>query len=83
MDKIAVRDYQPTDDEIIRARLRTLGVQEYRFIFEHGWSSRCLISSVIRILTSLDQGRSVGQEWRLYDVGGARSSVSLTHRVIS
>ncbi|KAF8900438.1 guanine nucleotide binding protein, alpha subunit [Gymnopilus junonius] len=53
-DRIANRDYQPTDDDVIRARLRTLGVQEYKFIFDHG--------------------RTMGQEWRLYDVGGTRSS---------
>lgn len=35
-ERIANRDYQPTDDDVIRARLRTLGVQEYRFIFDHG-----------------------------------------------
>ena len=35
-ERIAVSDYQPTDDDIIRARLRTLGVQEYRFTFEKG-----------------------------------------------
>ncbi|KAJ3866194.1 guanine nucleotide binding protein, alpha subunit [Lentinula novae-zelandiae] len=54
VDRIAVSNYEPTDDDVIRARLRTLGVQEYRFIFEHG--------------------RTAGQEWRLYDVGGTRSS---------
>ncbi|KAK0193114.1 guanine nucleotide binding protein, alpha subunit [Armillaria mellea] len=53
-ERIAVRNYQPTDDDIIRARLRTLGVQEYNFIF--------------------DQGRIVGQEWRIYDVGGTQCS---------
>ncbi|KAG2005659.1 heterotrimeric G protein alpha subunit [Coprinopsis cinerea AmutBmut pab1-1] len=53
-DRIASRFYQPTDDDVIRARLRTLGVQEYKYIFDHG--------------------RTVGQEWRLYDVGGTRSS---------
>ncbi|KAJ7573988.1 guanine nucleotide binding protein, alpha subunit [Mycena floridula] len=53
-ERIAVRNYVPSDDDIIRARLRTLGVQEHSFIFEHG--------------------RTVGQEWRLYDVGGTRSS---------
>ncbi|TFK29138.1 G-alpha-domain-containing protein [Coprinopsis marcescibilis] len=53
-DRIASRFYQPTDDDVIRARLRTLGVQEYKFIFDHG--------------------KTVGQEWRLYDVGGTRSS---------
>lgn len=35
-ERIAVRNYQPTDDDVIRARLRTLGVQEYKFLFEHG-----------------------------------------------
>lgn len=35
-ERITVRNYQPTDDDVIRARLRTLGVQEYRFIFDHG-----------------------------------------------
>ncbi|KAF8900607.1 guanine nucleotide binding protein, alpha subunit [Mucidula mucida] len=54
VERIAVPDYTPTDDDIIRSRLRTLGVQEYRFVFDHG--------------------RTVGQEWRLYDVGGTRSS---------
>ncbi|KAF8816932.1 G-alpha-domain-containing protein [Phlegmacium glaucopus] len=53
-DRIARRDYQPTDDDVIRARLRTLGIQEYKFIFDHG--------------------RAMGQEWRLYDVGGTRST---------
>ncbi|KIK66216.1 hypothetical protein GYMLUDRAFT_928059 [Collybiopsis luxurians FD-317 M1] len=54
VERIAVSNYEPTDDDVIRARLRTLGVQEYKFIFEHG--------------------RTAGQEWRLYDVGGTRSS---------
>lgn len=35
-ERIASVNYQPTDDDVIRARLRTLGVQEYRFIFDHG-----------------------------------------------
>ncbi|KAL0576691.1 hypothetical protein V5O48_005290 [Marasmius crinis-equi] len=36
IDRIAVSDYKPIDDDIIRARLRTLGVQEYRLLFDHG-----------------------------------------------
>lgn len=36
IDRIAVRDYEPSDDDIVRARLRTMGVQEYRFMFERG-----------------------------------------------
>ncbi|KAJ6539923.1 guanine nucleotide binding protein, alpha subunit [Mycena sp. CBHHK59/15] len=54
IDRIARTDYQITDDDIIRARLRTVGVQEYRVTFEHG--------------------HSAGSEWRMYDVGGTRSS---------
>ncbi|EGO03015.1 hypothetical protein SERLA73DRAFT_84941 [Serpula lacrymans var. lacrymans S7.3] len=36
VERIASRDYQPTDNDIIRARLRTVGVQEHRFLFEEG-----------------------------------------------
>ncbi len=32
--RIANLDYIPSDDDIIRARLRTMGVQEYSFMFE-------------------------------------------------
>ncbi|KAM6493116.1 Guanine nucleotide binding protein (G-protein), alpha subunit [Amanita muscaria] len=53
-ERIASWNYQPTDDDVIRARLRTLGVQEHQFVFDHG--------------------RAVGQEWRMYDVGGTRNS---------
>jgi len=34
--RIGRRDYEPSDDDVIRARLRTLGVQEYRFYVEQG-----------------------------------------------
>jgi len=34
--RIATPDYQPTDNDVVRARLRTLGVQEHRFVFEQG-----------------------------------------------
>ncbi|KAJ7211163.1 guanine nucleotide binding protein, alpha subunit [Mycena pura] len=39
VDRIARQDYQITDDDIIRARLRTVGVQEYRVTFENGHSA--------------------------------------------
>ena len=35
-ERIASWNYQPTDDDVIRARLRTLGVQEYKFVLSHG-----------------------------------------------
>ncbi|KAJ8507502.1 hypothetical protein ONZ45_g10126 [Pleurotus djamor] len=44
VDRVAVRSYQPTDDDVVRARLRTLGVQEYKFVFDHGAFSRSAIS---------------------------------------
>ncbi|KAJ3537598.1 hypothetical protein NM688_g6657 [Phlebia brevispora] len=36
VDRIACRDYTPSDDDVVRARLRTLGVQEHRIYFETG-----------------------------------------------
>ncbi|KAI0296788.1 guanine nucleotide binding protein, alpha subunit [Multifurca ochricompacta] len=40
IERIAARDYEPSDNDVIRARLRTLGVQEYSFWVEqagHEW----------------------------------------------
>ncbi|KAJ3494191.1 hypothetical protein NLJ89_g10859 [Agrocybe chaxingu] len=34
IDRIASLDYEPTDQDIVRARLRTTGVQEYRFTLD-------------------------------------------------
>ena len=36
IDRIATKNYRPSDDDVVRARLRTLGVQEHRFVFEEG-----------------------------------------------
>ncbi|OCH86407.1 P-loop containing nucleoside triphosphate hydrolase protein [Obba rivulosa] len=36
---IAVRGYEPSDDHVVRARLRTLGVQEHHLVFETETSS--------------------------------------------
>ncbi len=33
--RLAARDYEPTDDDIVRARLRTVGVQEYKIVMEN------------------------------------------------
>ena len=40
IERIARRDYKPSDDDVVRARLRTLGVQEYSFYVEEGALSR-------------------------------------------
>jgi hypothetical protein len=34
--RIAARNYEPSDDDVLRARLRTIGVQEYKFTIEKG-----------------------------------------------
>ncbi|KAI6118195.1 guanine nucleotide binding protein, alpha subunit [Pisolithus sp. B1] len=31
IDRIVSRDYEPSDDDVVRARLRSVGVQEYKF----------------------------------------------------
>lgn len=36
IDRIASRDYEPSDDDVVRARLRTLGVQEHKIKFASG-----------------------------------------------
>ncbi|KAG8835666.1 hypothetical protein FRC17_001855 [Serendipita sp. 399] len=56
ISRIAKADYMPTDDDILRARLRTVGVQEHKI--------------------SLESGPEKGQDWYIYDVGGARSQRS-------
>ncbi|EIN08754.1 G-alpha-domain-containing protein [Punctularia strigosozonata HHB-11173 SS5] len=58
LDRIAQRDYEPSDDDVLRARLRTTGVQEHRLAFEEGG-----------FLAS-----SIAPEWVIYDVGGCRTS---------
>jgi guanine nucleotide-binding protein alpha-1 subunit len=74
----------PTDNDVVRARLRTVGVQEHRFVFEQGMSllffpfslTHYQIRGLTGITTRFDPGRASGTEWILYDVGGHRSSVS-------
>ncbi|KAF9461031.1 G-protein alpha subunit [Collybia nuda] len=63
LDRVATRNYEPSDDDIVRARLRTLGVQEYRIQFDATSGPKFLgVGSA--------EG---GNEWILYDVGGART----------
>ncbi|KAK7038824.1 hypothetical protein VNI00_010454 [Paramarasmius palmivorus] len=57
IDRIATAHYEPSDDDIVRARLRTVGVQEYRITFSS--SSRSLAQPL--------------NEWIFYDVGGSRT----------
>ncbi|GLB39465.1 putative G protein alpha subunit [Lyophyllum shimeji] len=63
LDRIATRTYEPSDDDIVRARLRTLGVQEYKIQFEQNSS----------FLGNVGLGGDFGRDWILYDVGGSRT----------
>lgn len=50
LDRITAPRYMPTDDDILRARIKTIGVSEHIFPVDKS-----------------------GVEWRLYDVGGAKT----------
>ncbi|KAK0448767.1 uncharacterized protein ARMOST_00355 [Armillaria ostoyae] len=57
LDRIAISSYTPSDDDVLRARLRTMGVQEWRIPFP----------------PAPGQHPTFSQPWALYDVGGART----------
>jgi len=76
VDRIADRNYLPTDDDIIRARLRTMGVQEYKFTVDYGGLRLHLLHLHLLPLW-MCPGKELGREWLMYDVGGTRSSVSV------
>jgi guanine nucleotide-binding protein subunit alpha len=44
VSRIAARNYEPSDDDVLRARLRTVGVQEYKFKIEKGSETFCFNS---------------------------------------
>lgn len=39
MDRLLERDYEPSDKDVVKARLRTVGVQEYHFSIPRGMYS--------------------------------------------
>ncbi|KAF8070369.1 G-protein alpha subunit-domain-containing protein [Lyophyllum atratum] len=55
LERVTSLKYMPTDDDILRARLKTIGVSEHRF--------------------TLKAGNMMSHDWRVFDVGGARSLV--------
>lgn len=58
LGRIASRRYEPSDDDVIRARLRTFGVQEYKLKIEGGIAGAT---------------NEAGRDWYIYDVGGSRT----------
>ena len=73
IDRVVGRDYEPSDQDVIKARLRTVGVQEYHLSIPGGE----LLSPVPFRLTNFLPG-TVHNDWVLYDVGGSRASVRPT-----
>lgn len=63
VDRIAARGYVPSDDDVVRARLRTLGVQEYRICVDPPSGMLSLGNAI----------GGVANDWLLYDVGGSRT----------
>jgi guanine nucleotide-binding protein subunit alpha len=86
LDRIATHSYEPSDDDILRARLRTLGVQEHRlhlddansdFVTKRAYSCcRPIVDKFYFLL--LPVGMEYGREWIMYDVGGARTTVRVS-----
>ncbi|KAF9064323.1 G-protein alpha subunit [Rhodocollybia butyracea] len=59
IERIASVSYIPSDDDVVRSRLRTLGVQEYRIFIES--------------TNALNLNARPRREWVIYDVGGSRT----------
>lgn len=90
ISRITKLRYEPTSDDVVKARLRTMGVQEYKFIAEkvekenlaagllnYGSSGHRKSTQQDNIKRSGPFGLEPGREWIIYDVGGARSNVCL------
>ncbi|EJD54322.1 guanine nucleotide binding protein, alpha subunit [Auricularia subglabra TFB-10046 SS5] len=56
IDRIAATNYVPSEDDVLKARLKTLGVVEHTFTVD-----------------TSQVGLNRGIDWKIYDVGGARS----------
>ncbi|KAG6818988.1 hypothetical protein H0H93_016608 [Arthromyces matolae] len=80
LERIARRDYVVSDDDIVRARLRTVGIQEHQLKFQYGPfdNPKSLIYFDIysRISSHISPpgNNPSGWEWRIFDVGGCRTS---------
>ena len=80
VDRIASRTYNPSSDDVVRARLRTLGVQEYRIKVDphadpnappSNGKSQSTRGALMKNMTS--HLLNFGNDWLLYDVGGSRT----------
>ncbi|KAI0058576.1 G-alpha-domain-containing protein [Artomyces pyxidatus] len=70
IDRITTRGYVPSDSDVVRARLRTVGVTEHRLMFE---KDRARGSSTDEHPLTR-RSREAKREWIIYDVGGCRTN---------
>ena len=76
IDRITSRSYSPTDRDIVRTRLRTIGVQEHHLALERDTAP--LPEDKDRRKSKEGSAWSKeNREWVIYDVGGSRTSVRL------
>jgi guanine nucleotide-binding protein subunit alpha len=68
IERIAAPDYEPTDDDVIRARLRTIGVQEY--YLEMDDKSK---GNSVPVLDNPLTHANPGFDLCIIDVGGSRT----------
>ncbi|KAF8913503.1 guanine nucleotide binding protein, alpha subunit [Mucidula mucida] len=59
LERVCASDYVPSDDDVVRARLRTTGVQEWRIRFSGSQAAGL--------------HPDFGRDWVIYDVGGCRT----------
>jgi hypothetical protein len=71
LNRIAHRGYEPIDEDVVRAQLRTVGVQECRFLLDTGAYLSYTFQGngyVMDCCTDL-KGSDASREWNFYDAG--------------
>ncbi|THV06695.1 guanine nucleotide binding protein, alpha subunit [Dendrothele bispora CBS 962.96] len=71
LKRVTALKYIPSDEDILKARLKTIGVSEHRFVLKSGTGNPS--TSPGSLLTKVREGNLLSRDWRVYDVGGARS----------
>ncbi|GJE86340.1 G-alpha-domain-containing protein [Phanerochaete sordida] len=69
--RIAQRNYVPTDDDILHARLHTISVQEYNIDLPDPQATQN--SDSVQPHFAKLRGKFGVEQWRIFDVGGSRT----------
>lgn len=80
VSRIAARGYVPTDDDILHARLHTIGVQEYNINLPEPQAHPPEAKGLARVDPHFLKLRTkLGvRQWHIYDVGGSRNQVRIS-----